>query len=270
MLLNLGARRIHWIDRSSARRDGCRRLLRPCARGGRRHVGATKVAAPSRPTGCACCASTCAGTAAAIRRTAPRRSTSWPATSGSDRRARDRAGPFRRPVDRRHDRPSPGTSPGPEGRLADAVRDRRPPRCPAWRRSGRRGSRRVRAAHSCEPIADGTMERWLSPGFRARDPGRWRQNSRYGRGHPIRPAISAASTRCPTSISPGSCRRCAFPPWRSMARTMWRARRRKISASPRSSRAAGSCPSPAPATSRMWKRRTASTGFCWTGSPRQS
>jgi 3-oxoadipate enol-lactonase len=33
----------------------------------------------------------------------------------------------------------------------------------------------VRAANSCEPIADSTMERWLSPGFRARDPGRWRQ-----------------------------------------------------------------------------------------------
>src|SRR3954463_1972001 len=26
-----------------------------------------------------------------------------------------------------------------------------------------------RAANSCEPIADATMERWLSPGFRARD-----------------------------------------------------------------------------------------------------
>jgi 3-oxoadipate enol-lactonase len=33
----------------------------------------------------------------------------------------------------------------------------------------------VRAANSCEPIADATLERWLSPGFRARDPGRWRQ-----------------------------------------------------------------------------------------------
>src|SRR5258708_7491161 len=33
----------------------------------------------------------------------------------------------------------------------------------------------VRAASSCEPIADGTMERWLSPAFKARHPGRWRQ-----------------------------------------------------------------------------------------------
>jgi 3-oxoadipate enol-lactonase len=33
----------------------------------------------------------------------------------------------------------------------------------------------VQAAGSCEPIADATMERWLSPAFKARDPGRWRQ-----------------------------------------------------------------------------------------------
>src|SRR5258706_12293645 len=33
----------------------------------------------------------------------------------------------------------------------------------------------VRAASSCEPIADGTMERWLSPAFKAPHPGRWRQ-----------------------------------------------------------------------------------------------
>jgi 3-oxoadipate enol-lactonase len=33
----------------------------------------------------------------------------------------------------------------------------------------------VQAANSCEPIADATLERWLTPGFRARDPGRWRQ-----------------------------------------------------------------------------------------------
>jgi 3-oxoadipate enol-lactonase len=33
----------------------------------------------------------------------------------------------------------------------------------------------VTRANSCEPIADATMERWLSPAFRARDPGRWRQ-----------------------------------------------------------------------------------------------
>jgi 3-oxoadipate enol-lactonase len=33
----------------------------------------------------------------------------------------------------------------------------------------------VQAANACEPIADGTMERWLSPAFKARDPGRWRQ-----------------------------------------------------------------------------------------------
>ncbi|HEY2137627.1 MAG TPA: alpha/beta fold hydrolase [Xanthobacteraceae bacterium] len=33
----------------------------------------------------------------------------------------------------------------------------------------------VQAAGSCAPIADGTMERWLSPDFRARQPGRWRQ-----------------------------------------------------------------------------------------------
>jgi 3-oxoadipate enol-lactonase len=33
----------------------------------------------------------------------------------------------------------------------------------------------VRAANSCEPIADATMERWLSPAFRAREPARWRQ-----------------------------------------------------------------------------------------------
>jgi 3-oxoadipate enol-lactonase len=33
----------------------------------------------------------------------------------------------------------------------------------------------VRAANACEPIADATMERWLSPAFRAREPGRWRQ-----------------------------------------------------------------------------------------------
>jgi 3-oxoadipate enol-lactonase len=33
----------------------------------------------------------------------------------------------------------------------------------------------VVAANCCEPIADGTMERWLTPAFRARHPGRWRQ-----------------------------------------------------------------------------------------------
>jgi 3-oxoadipate enol-lactonase len=33
----------------------------------------------------------------------------------------------------------------------------------------------VRAANACEPIADATMERWLSPAFRAREPARWRQ-----------------------------------------------------------------------------------------------
>lgn len=31
----------------------------------------------------------------------------------------------------------------------------------------------VRAAGSCEPIADATMERWLTPAFRARRPQRW-------------------------------------------------------------------------------------------------
>lgn len=33
----------------------------------------------------------------------------------------------------------------------------------------------VRAANSLEPIADATMERWLTPAFRARDPIRWQQ-----------------------------------------------------------------------------------------------
>jgi 3-oxoadipate enol-lactonase len=33
----------------------------------------------------------------------------------------------------------------------------------------------VRAAGSCEPIADATMERWLTPAFKAAHPGRWRQ-----------------------------------------------------------------------------------------------
>jgi 3-oxoadipate enol-lactonase len=33
----------------------------------------------------------------------------------------------------------------------------------------------VQAAGSCEPIADGTMERWLSPAFKVRNPGRWQQ-----------------------------------------------------------------------------------------------
>jgi 3-oxoadipate enol-lactonase len=33
----------------------------------------------------------------------------------------------------------------------------------------------ARAANSLEPIADATMERWLTPAFRARDPGRWQQ-----------------------------------------------------------------------------------------------
>ena len=33
----------------------------------------------------------------------------------------------------------------------------------------------VTAAKSCEPIADGTMERWLTPAFKARDPARWQQ-----------------------------------------------------------------------------------------------
>ena len=33
----------------------------------------------------------------------------------------------------------------------------------------------VTAAQSCAPIADGTMERWLSPAFKARHPVRWGQ-----------------------------------------------------------------------------------------------
>ncbi len=33
----------------------------------------------------------------------------------------------------------------------------------------------VRAAASCEPIADATMERWLTPSFKAAHPDRWRQ-----------------------------------------------------------------------------------------------
>lgn len=33
----------------------------------------------------------------------------------------------------------------------------------------------ARARNSLEPIADATMERWLTPAFRARDPGRWQQ-----------------------------------------------------------------------------------------------
>jgi 3-oxoadipate enol-lactonase len=33
----------------------------------------------------------------------------------------------------------------------------------------------VRAANSLEPIADSTMERWLTPGFRSRNPLRWQQ-----------------------------------------------------------------------------------------------
>lgn len=33
----------------------------------------------------------------------------------------------------------------------------------------------VRSQNSLEPIADATMERWLTPAFRARDPGRWQQ-----------------------------------------------------------------------------------------------
>jgi 3-oxoadipate enol-lactonase len=33
----------------------------------------------------------------------------------------------------------------------------------------------ARAANSLEPIADATMERWLTPAFRARDPNRWQQ-----------------------------------------------------------------------------------------------
>jgi 3-oxoadipate enol-lactonase len=33
----------------------------------------------------------------------------------------------------------------------------------------------VTAAKSCAPIADGTMERWLTPAFKARNPGRWQQ-----------------------------------------------------------------------------------------------
>ena len=33
----------------------------------------------------------------------------------------------------------------------------------------------ARAANSLEPIADATMERWLTPGFRARKPDRWQQ-----------------------------------------------------------------------------------------------
>jgi 3-oxoadipate enol-lactonase len=33
----------------------------------------------------------------------------------------------------------------------------------------------ARAANSLEPIADATMERWLTPAFRARNPNRWQQ-----------------------------------------------------------------------------------------------
>ena len=33
----------------------------------------------------------------------------------------------------------------------------------------------ARSANSLEPIADATMERWLTPAFRARDPQRWQQ-----------------------------------------------------------------------------------------------
>jgi 3-oxoadipate enol-lactonase len=33
----------------------------------------------------------------------------------------------------------------------------------------------ARAANSLEPIADATMERWLTPAFQARNPGRWQQ-----------------------------------------------------------------------------------------------
>jgi 3-oxoadipate enol-lactonase len=33
----------------------------------------------------------------------------------------------------------------------------------------------VKAANSCAPIADATMERWLTPAFAAHDPGRYRQ-----------------------------------------------------------------------------------------------
>jgi 3-oxoadipate enol-lactonase len=33
----------------------------------------------------------------------------------------------------------------------------------------------VQAAKSCAPIAEGTLERWLTPAFRARNPGRWQQ-----------------------------------------------------------------------------------------------
>jgi 3-oxoadipate enol-lactonase len=33
----------------------------------------------------------------------------------------------------------------------------------------------ARAANSLEPIADATMERWLTPAFRARNPSRWQQ-----------------------------------------------------------------------------------------------
>jgi 3-oxoadipate enol-lactonase len=33
----------------------------------------------------------------------------------------------------------------------------------------------VRSSRSVEPIADATMERWLTPEFRARHPGRWQQ-----------------------------------------------------------------------------------------------
>jgi 3-oxoadipate enol-lactonase len=33
----------------------------------------------------------------------------------------------------------------------------------------------VRSQNSLEPIADATMERWLTPAFRARDPKRWQQ-----------------------------------------------------------------------------------------------
>jgi 3-oxoadipate enol-lactonase len=33
----------------------------------------------------------------------------------------------------------------------------------------------LRAARSVEPLADETMRRWFTPGFEARDPGRWKQ-----------------------------------------------------------------------------------------------
>ena len=61
-------------------------------------------------------------------------------------------------------------------RLASAMWcDTLPARPPARRRSGSSASIRCANANSLAPLADPTIERWLTDAFKQRNPGRWKQ-----------------------------------------------------------------------------------------------